>query len=303
MSVTRDLRKQSQKEQDEIRKRAVAAVNSGKSQTEVAQIFDVSRASVCKWVNQAKRKGTRFLTSKPRGGMKERFITRRAENRIVGLVRDKHPEQLKLPFVLWTREGIQALIQKETGVKLAIRTVGDYLKRWEFTPQKPLKRAYEQDPVLTKQWVETVYPGIREKAKQEKGVLYWEDEMGLRSTHTAGRSYSPKGQTPVMNLSGKRFGVNMISAITNTGKLAFSLYEGKFTSSLFLEFLKRLIKHANGNKVFLIVDGHPVHRSKVVKAWLEENKLDIEMFLMPGYSPELNPDELLNQELKSTVFS
>jgi transposase len=127
--------------------------------------------------------------------------------------------------------------------------------------------------------------------------------MGLRSQHYAGRSYSPRGKTPVIQLSGKRFGVNMISAISNSGKLAFSLYEERFTQVVFINFLKRLIRHSNGKKVFLIADGHPVHKGKKVQAWLEENKSSIEMSIMPGYSPELNPDELLNQEIKSTVFS
>ena len=303
MRVTRDLREQSPKQQEEIRLRAVEAVNSGQSQTEVARLFDVSRTSVCKWVNKAKRKGIKSLVSKPRGGKKKRLISKLQEDKILNLVRDKHPEQLDLPFVLWTREAVQALIKKVSGVQLATRTVGEYLKRWQFTPQKPLKRAYEQDPATAKEWVESVYPEIQEKAKTEDGIIYWEDEMGLRSMHYAGRSYSPKGKTPVIRMSGKRFGVNMISAISNSGKLAFSLYEARFTSVVFLNFLKRLIQHSNGRKVFLIVDGHPVHRAKVIQAWLKENKFAIEMFFMPGYSPELNPDELLNQEIKSTVFS
>jgi len=303
MRVTRDLREQSPKQQEEIRLRAVEAVNSGQSQTEVARLFDVSRTSVCKWVNKAKRKGIKSLVSKPRGGKKKRLISKLQEGKILNLVRDKHPEQLNLPFVLWTREAVQSLIKKVSGVQLATRTVGEYLKRWQFTPQKPLKRAYEQEPAAAKEWVESVYPEIQEKAKTEDGIIYWEDEMGLRSMHYAGRSYSPKGKTPVIRMSGKRFGVNMISAISNSGKLAFSLYEVRFTTVVFLNFLKRLIQHSNGRKVFLIVDGHPVHRAKVIQAWLKENKFAIEMFFMPGYSPELNPDELLNQEIKSTVFS
>jgi transposase len=254
-------------------------------------------------VNQVKRKGEKVLTSKPRGGQKKRLIAKSQEQKIQDLVRDNHPEQLKLPFVLWTREGVQALIKDVTGVKLAVRTVGDYLERWKFTPQRPLKRAYEQDPAAIKAWLETVYPDIQEKARLEDGIIYWEDEMGLRSQHYAGSSYSPKGKTPVIQLTGKRFGVNMISAITNSGKLTFSLYEKSFTQAVFIGFLSRLIQHSKGRKVFVIVDGHPVHKGKKVKAWLEENKSSIEMFFMPGYSPELNPDELLNQEIKGTVFS
>ena len=160
---------------------------------------------------------------------------------------------------------MQSLIREVTGAQLAIRTVGDYLKRWRFTPQKPLKKAYEQNPELAREWVEKVYPGIRKRAKVEDGVMYWGDEMGLCSEHDAGRRYSPKGKTPVIRLSSKRFGVNMISAMTHSGKLAFSLYEERFTTDVFLTFLKRLIQHANGHKVFLIVDWHPVHRARLVQ--------------------------------------
>jgi transposase len=173
----------------------------------------------------------------------------------------------------------------------------------EIHSPKASERAYEQDPVAIQTWLETVYPDIREKARLEDGIIYWEDEMGLRSQHYSGSSYSPKGKTPVIQLTGKRFGVNMISAITNSGKLAFSLYEKSFTQAVFIGFLSRLIRHSKGRKVFVIVDGHPVHKGKKVKAWLEANKSSIEMFFMPGYSPELNPDELLNQEIKGTVFS
>jgi transposase len=136
MRVTRDLREQSPKQQEEIRRRAVAAVNSGQSQAEVARLFDVSRTSVCKWTNQVKRKGIKSLVSKPRGGRKKRLISKLQESKVLNLVRDKYPEQLKLPFVLWTREGVQALIKEVSGVKLAIRTVGEYLKRWQFTPHR-----------------------------------------------------------------------------------------------------------------------------------------------------------------------
>jgi hypothetical protein len=151
--------------------------------------------------------------------------------------------------------------------------------------------------------LEQEYPAIEAKAKAEKGLIYWGDEMGLRSDHQAGRSFSPTGKTPVVKVSGNRFRCNMISALSNRGQLAFSVFEGSFVIAVFLTFLQRLIQHAKGRKVFLIVDGHPVHRAKSVKEWLANKAPLIELFYLPGYSPERNPDELLNQELKATIYA
>jgi transposase len=303
MSNKVDTRRLTQEQQEFIRMNAVKRVLAGEKQVDVADSLGVSTWSVNQWVKKARGKGAKALVSKPRGGQKKRFLTKRQENWVIQKLQLEHPEQLKLPFVLWTREAIQSLIENQFGIRLALRTLTDYLERWGMTPQKPVKQAYEQDPCAIEQWLEEDYPQIQAQAKKEKATIYWEDEMGLRSEHYAGRSFSPKGKTPTINLSGKRFGCNMISAITNHGQLAFSIYEKKFTSSVFLDFLKRLIQHNQGKKVIVIVDGHPVHKAKAVKEWLEKHKEEIEMFLLPGYSPELNPDELLNQEIKSTVFS
>jgi transposase len=158
-----------------------------------------------------------------------------------------------------------------------------------------------------KRWLEEEYPALEERAKREKARLLWGDEMGLRSDHQAGRSYSPRGKTPIVKVTGNRFGCNMISAVSNKGELAFSLFEGSFKVPVFLGFLERLVKQAKkerqGQKVIFIMDGHPVHRAKAVKAWLAERNDALELVFLPGYSPQLNPDELLNQELKATVFS
>ena len=219
---------------------------------------------------------------------------------IVRLIEDRHPEQLHLPFALWTRDAAAQLIGERFGIDLSVWTVGRYLKRWGFTPQKPLRRAYERDPVAVKRWMDTEYPAIAKRAKAEKGLVYWGDEMGMRSDHQVGRSYGRKGRTPAIPGTGRRFGCNMISALTNRGELSWMVFRERFTTPVFLKFLRRLIRHA-GRKVFLIVDGHPVHRARKVKQWMDERTDQIEMFQLPGYSPELNPDELLNNDVKSNA--
>lgn len=298
----KDFRNTPQKAQDEVRGRAVKAVLSGKTQTEVAAIFGVSRQSVNTWVNKYRREGKQTLVSKKRGGWKEPTLRGYQASVIKNIIIGRHPEQLKLPFVLWTREAVQRLIQKKFDIKLSLSTVGRYLKKWGMTSQKPLKRAYEQDDKAVQKWINEEYPKIKARAKKEKAELYWGDETGIRSDHQTGKGYSPKGKTPVVVISAKRFRTNVISAINNSGKFVFSVFEGKFNSQKFIDFLKRLIKHLKGKKVFLIVDNLSVHKSDDVKKFTNENISKIELFYLPTYSPELNPDELLNNDLKINLY-
>jgi transposase len=304
MKKALDNRNLSPEQQEVLRQKAVAAVLTGEKQVQVARTLGVSTWSVCNWVKQARKRGVGSLKAKPRGGCKPAALKGWQAARIVDIIREKNPDQLKLPlpYVLWTREAVQKLIFQKYGIKLALRTISDYLARWGMTPQKPVSRAYEQNPEAVRRWLEEEYPAIAARAKKEKGLLFWEDEMGLRSEHVVGRGFSPKGVKPVLEKTGNRFGCNMISAISNLGKLYFSIFEGGFNTPVFLDFLKRLIQQNKGRKIFLIADGHPVHKAGLIKDWLKENKSRIELFILPGYSPERNPDELLNQELKATVF-
>jgi len=302
MKSSTDARRFSQDQQELLRKKAVGMVFSGQKQVEVARLLGVHKDTVGRWVQKAKTSGQKALAKRKRGRAPRRKLTRVQEARICRLIEDKHPEQLKLPFALWTREAVSELILKKYGVKLAIRTMGNYLKKWGFTPQKPARQAVEQNDERVKQWLQEEYPTIEARAKQEKALIYWADEMGLRSDHQAGRSYSRKGKTPIVKVSGNRFRCNMISALSNKGQLLFSVFEGNFVVPVFLAFLERLVRYTKGRKLFLIVDGHPVHRAKEVKTWLAEHTRNLKIFFLPGYSPELNPDELLNQELKATVF-
>jgi transposase len=303
MSTKTDARKLSIQQQEIIREKAVSAVLSGEKQASVARLFGVSAWSVCQWVKQARKKGVKSLKSKKRGTKTPQTkLNKRQEGVTRRMIEDKNPEQLKFPFVLWTREAVQTLIKEKYGISIDLRTVTDYLKRWGMTPQKPVAKAYQQSPEAIKQWLELDYPEIQKKAKREKAVIFWGDEMSLRSDHVAGRSFSPKGKKPVLIKTGNRFSCNMISAISSVGKLYFSIFRGSFVVDVYLEFLKRLVRQNKGRKVILIVDGHPVHKAKAVQAWLSTRVNELEVYYLPAYSPELNPDELLNQDLKSNVF-
>jgi transposase len=199
------------------------------------------------------------------------------------------------------REAVAELIARRSGLPLARTTVGAYLRGWGFSPQRPQHRALEQNPAAVRRWLAEAYPAIRTRAKREGGVVVWLDAMGICSDAAAGRSWAPVGQTPVSKGTGKRFRVNMISAISNTGMLRFRLFTGSFSGPVFIDFLRRLLRDCDGRKVHLIVDGHPVHRAKAVGAWVGRHGDRIELHFLPGDCPELNPVELLNHDLKANA--
>uniref|UniRef100_G2ZRZ7 Transposase n=1 Tax=blood disease bacterium R229 TaxID=741978 RepID=G2ZRZ7_9RALS len=216
------------------------------------------------------------------------------------LIADKTPDQLKMPYALWTRAAVGQLIEQCFGIRLAVRTVGLYLSRWGFTPQKPMRKAYEQSPAAVKKWLEHDYPVIAARAKAEGAEIHWGDESGLRSDDVRGRSYAPKGQTPVVRVSNKRHGLSVISTVTNKGEMRWKIFDGALNADILIDFMQRLIRGAK-KKIFLVLDNLRVHHAKPVKAWLAANKERIEVFYLPSYSPELNPDEMLNADLKQAV--
>lgn len=295
---TLDARFLSPAAQEDLRRRVVKAIREdGLSQSAAARTFDVSRTSVMKWLKAVERGGVAALRARIRGRRPEPRLKGWQAATIVKLISVRTPDQLRLPFMLWTREAVRDLIEQRFGISVSPRTAGRYLARWGFTPQKPVRRAYEQNPRAVKRWLQNEYPAIRAQAKREKAVIHWGDEMGLRSDYQAGRSYSRRGQTPVVPGTGKRFSCNVLSSITNRGRLAFLVFRGKFSADVMIKFLRRLIRNST-QKVFLIVDSHPVHRSAKVMHWAERHAHQLRLFHLPTYSPELNPDELLNQDVK-----
>jgi transposase len=286
-----------------LRNRAVQAVVDGMSQAEAARVFGVHPNAVNRWVKRYREGGWEALGQRPRGRRsgEQAALTETQQREVVALVRDTTPDRLGLPEFLWTRDAVGELIARRFGVRLARTTVGGYLRAWNFSPQKPQRRALEQNPAAVARWLATEFPAIRAQARQEGGVVLWLDEMGVRSDAAAGRSWAPVGRTPVIKRTGKRFRVNMISAISNAGLLRFRLFTGSFNGPVFIDFLRRLVHELAGRKVHLIVDGHPVHHAKRVSAWVRVHQRQIELHFLPGYSPELNPVELLNHDVKANA--
>ena len=286
--------------QEDLRQKAIKAVMDGKKQVEIAEILNVTRQAVGKWVSKFRKEGEESLKAKRKGRPEGGKLLPWQAAQIANTLIDRHPEQLKLPFYLWTREAVAQLIEQRFNIRFSVWTVGRYLARWGFTPQKPVRRAYEQNPEVVQNWLEKDYPMLQRQAKQEKALIYWGDEMGLRSDHAVGRSYGLCGQTTVIPGTGQRFGCNMISAINNRGQLNFMVFKSHFDTEVFLGFLKRMVRQIK-RTVFLIIDGHPVHHAVKVKNWIHEHTGQIRLFYLPGYSPELNPDEMLNQDVKSNA--
>lgn len=302
MTAKTDARKLDAATQAHLRRLVVRALRGGMKQTVAAQQFGVSLRAVNKWAALDKAGGLRALKPKRRGRRAgEGRLDAPQAARIRALIVGKMPDQLKLPFYLWTRAAVAELIAREYGVTVSLTTVGRYLKAWGMSPQKPVRRAYERNDAAIARWLAEDYPALAREAKRERATIYWGDEMGLRSDHVTGSSYAPVGQTPIVRATGQRFGCNMISAITNRGALAFMVFQGKFQAPVFLEFLKRLLKQVKG-KLYLIVDGHPVHKSAAAKRFVGKHAAQLRLILLPGYCPELNPDELLNQDVKTNAL-
>ena len=268
-------------------------------QVEAARVFGASLRAVNKWVALDKLGGLRALKAKRRGRRTgEGALNDKQAGRIYQLILGKMPDQLKLPFYLWTRAAVAQLIEREFGITVSLTTVGRYLKAWGLTAQRPVRRAYERNDAAIAAWLAQTYPAIAREAKREHAAIYWCDEMGLRSDHVAGRSFAPLGQTPVVRATGQRFGCSMISAITNRGALTFMVFRGKFEAKLFVQFMKRLLNQASG-RLYLIVDGHPVHRSSLAKRFVAGNTKRLRLIILPGYCPELNQDVKTNAVGKS----
>lgn len=275
-----------------LRRQVVRAVPGGMLQAEAARTFGASLRAVSKWRRLDRDGGLRALMLKRRGRRpgEGRLSGARAAH-IRSLIVGKLPDQLKLPFYLWTRAAVASLIAREYGIAVSLVTVGRYLRAWGLSPQKLVRRAYERNDAAIARWLKQEYPAIARQAKQDKAAIYWGDEMARRSDHVTGTSYAPVGRTPIVRATGQCFGCNMISAITNKGALAFMVFECTFKASVFVMFMQRLLKQVAA-KIYLIVDGHPMHKSGAAT-----HSSRLRLIRLPGYCQELNPEELLNQDV------
>ena len=279
MMLKTDTRNLPPATQEALRFRAVKAVLSGKKIVDVASALSVSRVSISNWLKTYRVKGMSGLKSRKRG-LKKGQRTRLSEQQsrtIRTIVVDKLPEQLKMPFVLWTRKAVRELIYDRFGFWMPIRTVGEYLKRWGFTPQKPAKSSYEQQPKAVKQWLDVDYPKLKKLAKKQGATIHWGDETGFKNECHVGRSYAPRGKTPSVKKMGQKFSTNMISSISNQGEVRFMIYDGKMNAQTLIKFLKRLTESSK-TKVFLILDNLKVHHAYLVRDWVDEHKNEIEIF-------------------------
>jgi len=292
-----DGRRLYHKTREKIRIRAVTLVEQGRSPEQVIKALGFHRSCIYEWLAKYREGGTKALQTKTLSGRPKKLNGQQVK-KIYDIVTAKNPLQLKFEFALWTRDMVRDLIKDQFSVKLSLVSVGRMLKKMGLSPQKPLHRAYQQDPDLVQQWLESEFPKIKALARKAKADIYFGDEASVRSDFHSGTTWAPKGQTPVVKTTGARFSVNMISAISPRGKLRFITVDGRFNAGKFIEFLKRLI-HNSKKPIFLIVDGHPAHKAKKVKEFIESTEGKLRLFLLPPYSPELNPDELVWNNLKN----
>lgn len=296
------MRSLSREARHERRVQVVRLRKAGRTYDEIAAQTGLSRTGVFDICKRHEAAGAQALRDAPSGRKTGdgRRLNAAQEALVRKLIADKTPDQLKMPYALWTRAAVAQLIGQRCGIRLPVRTMGLYLARWGFTPQKPMKKAYEQSPAAVKQWLDEDYPVIAGRAKACGAEIHWGDESGLRSDDVRGRGYAPKGETPVIRVNNKRHGLSVISSVTNKGQMRWKIFDGALNADILIDFLSRLIKGAT-KKVFLILDNLRVHHAKPVKAWLAEHRNAIEVFYLPSYSPELNPDEMANADLKQAV--
>lgn len=287
----------------EMRKDIVRMHKKGMGVMKIAETKGVCWQTVRTAIDRYEAKGIAGIKPAKRGRSSEsqRVLTPDQEKQIQKDICEKRPEQLKMDFALWTREAVMKYIKEHFGIVLSVRTVGDYLKRWGFTPQKPIRLAYEQKPEAVKAWLDETYPAIAKRAKAEDAEIHWTDETAVMNTDVRGRSYAPRGKTPTTRaVWGARQRFSMISSVNNQGKCYWMIIDGAFDAARLIEFMQSIVKDVS-RKVFLVMDNLKVHHSKPVQKWLKEHQAEIEVFYLPSYSPELNPDERLNADLKHAI--
>ena len=296
---TLDGRKLNHEELEAIRIRAVLQVERGESPETVIKSLGMDRSCIYKWIAKYREGGLDALKAKKLLG---RPLTLKGPQLrwIYKTITNKNPVQLQFPYALWTREMVRELIENKYGITISAVSVGRLLKKLGLSCQKPLMRAFQQDPVVTQEWVDKVYPKIKKEAKKEKAEIFFGDEAGVRSDYHGGTTWGVKGQTPIIRTTGARFSLNMLSAVSAQGGMRFMTHKGKVNSAVFCDFLNRLMHNAK-NKIFLILDGHPVHKSLKVKRFIESTGGRLRIYYLPSYSPELNPDEQVWNNVKGKI--
>jgi transposase len=296
---TIDARSYSHETLEQLRLDAVKRVEAGESPEAVATGLGINRRTIYRWLEAYHYGGRDALRAKAIPGAPPKLDARQMAT-LARMIHEKTPLQFKFEFALWTLAIVRALIRQTFDVNLSEVSVGRLMKRLGFTPQRPLYRAWQQNPTWVAHWREHEYPAIAARAKREGALIFFADESGIRSDHHAGTTWAPAGKTPVIKATGARYGFNMLSAVSAQGQFRFMTIEGRVNAEVFREFLKRLITGVQ-RKVFLVVDGHPAHKARLVRTFVQDNADRLELFFLPPYSPELNPDELVWAHVKTRV--
>lgn len=275
-------------------------MQQGKSPEEVIAALGMTRCCIYNWLAAYRSGGWDALKAKKLYGRPKKLTGKQMEL-IYKIIIQGNPQQYRFGFALWTLSLIQKLIYMKLGIKLSTASVWRLMKQLGLTCQRPLFRAYQQDKKAVDNWLRFTYPKIRTLAKKAKADIYFGDEAGIRSDFHAGTTWAPKGETPTVLSNGQRFGLNIISAVSSRGEMRFMIVDSTVKTREFITFLSRLLVGAK-RKIFLIVDGHPAHRSKKVKEYVASTNGKLGLFYLPGYSPELNPDEFVWNDLKNQVI-
>ena len=292
-----DGRKLDHKTLETLRVRAVQQIENGARVEDVAATLGLARSTVFGWVAKYREGGRPALAARPVPGRPPKLSGAQLA-RVYDLIVGRDPRQLSFEFALWTREMVRDLVRREFGVALSVVSVGRLLRKLGLSPQRPLWRASQQNPEAVDRWKREQFPAIREQAAAAGATIWFADEAGVRSDYHAGTTWAPVGRTPIVRTTGARHSVNLISAVTAQGALRFAAYAGTFTSTTFIDFCQRLL-HDSDRPVFLVVDGHPTHRSRAVQDFVASTNGRLRLFLLPGYSPELNPDEWVWKNIKA----
>lgn len=291
-----DGRKLSHAALEEIRIRAVKRVEAGESPEVVIEALGFHRSAIYKWIALYREGGVEALKARKAAGPAPKLDGKQLRH-LYQIILSNHPLQLGFEFALWTRAMIRDVIRDQFGVRLSDVSVGRLLRKLGLSPQRPLRRAYQRDEAKVEAWRKQAYPEIQKLAKKQGATIYFGDEASIRSDTHSGRTWAPTGETPVVETTGARFSINMVSAVSAQGLLRFMTFEGRMNADRFIEFLRRLTYRAT-TPIFLILDGHPVHKSKRVKDYVASTEGRLRLFILPPYSPHLNPDEWVWNWLK-----
>jgi transposase len=297
--MIRDGRKLDHKTLEEIRRMAVERVQEGEPPSAVIASYGFCRTTIYKWLRLAKRGGGRDALASSKGTGRPCKLTARQKRQVFRWIHGKDPRQHGFDFGLWTRQIVSKMIAEKFGIELSLASIGKLLAELELTPQKPLTRAYERDPVAIETWKQTTYPKLAKRAKRKGAEIYFWDESGFRADAVQGRTWALKGRTPTLEVPGTRQSVSAASAVNSKGAFWFVTYKGGMTAELFVSLLKHIMR-GRRKPLFIVLDSLPAHKARMVQDYVASTNGRLELHFLPGYAPDLNPDEFVWSYVKRT---